>query len=732
MRKLTLICLCCLLSVYALYGQQTIIGPTERVASSFAIFIDKQSYSACKENVDKYKEILQQEGLATYLLVADWESPEHVKYFIKKYYNEQALEGAVFIGDIPVALVSGAQYLTSAFKMDEEKFPLRDSSVPSDRFYDDLNLKFDFIGKDSVETNFYYYRLSADSPQKISCTIYSGRIKPTQKGSKGHKQINDYLSKVIRERKEKNILVNVCSYTGSGSYSNSLNAWSSEGITLREQMPSCFKNADGAKFYMFYMQPYMKETVISELKRDELDLMLFHQHGLYNRMYLTSSPDFSDEADLLEAGKRSARRRLRRAVRNSEDTTKVIASILRNGVDRSWIANAFDKDVISKDSLEDVNQGIVLEDVPSVKPNPRVVIFDACYNGDFREQSCIASEFIFAEGKTIASCANSVNVLQDKSASDLLGLLACGQRIGVWAQYTNILESHILGDPTFRFDSYRKLPQIKFNTKDTTYWLAVLDHNLPCDIKGLALYKLFNFNYPQLPQLLLDVYRSSNEWNLRLQCLHLMAYYNNEGYYSQLLKLAVKDPYEFIRRKAAYYMGNVGSNEFVPYLVDLYMDDYLSERIAFNVIRSAAMLNSDYFIDVFSKKVENGGYVFNESSFKEKFIKQVQQNKKLQTMVLSMILDNGLSEKKKCSYLTFIKNNPSVTILSDLLGVLKDNSQSESFRTKIAEVLGWYTNCSRKQEIIDVCNTVLLNGNCGKPLSDELTKSINRLKTYMR
>ena len=52
--------------------------------------------------------------------------------------------------------------------------------------------------------------------------------------------------------------------------------------------------------------------------------------------------------------------------------------------------------------------------------------------------------------------ANSFNVLQDKSANDLFGWLGFGTRIGLWARYTNILESHIIGDPTFCFSSGRE------------------------------------------------------------------------------------------------------------------------------------------------------------------------------------------------------------------------------------------------------------------------------------
>ena len=103
-------------------AQQNIIATQSRVASSFAIFIDDKSYEACKDAVMAYKDMLEKEGLATYLLVADWEGPEHVKYFLEKYYNEQAMEGAVFIGNIPIPMVRKAQHMTSAFKMSEKAF----------------------------------------------------------------------------------------------------------------------------------------------------------------------------------------------------------------------------------------------------------------------------------------------------------------------------------------------------------------------------------------------------------------------------------------------------------------------------------------------------------------------------------------------------------------------------------------------------------------------------------
>ncbi len=146
-------------------------------------------------------------------------------------------------------------------------------------------------------------------------------------------------------------------------------------------------------------------------------------------------------------------------------------------IDSTWFAGAFDNEQMIKDSMTEISMGIVLKDIPNIKPNPRVVIFDACYNGDFREDSFIAGEYIFAAGKTVIGIGNSVNVLQDKSASDMLGLMGLGYSVGEWAQLTNILESHIIGDPTFHFAASPAISEEPFNgrpdmrSNDSAYWL---------------------------------------------------------------------------------------------------------------------------------------------------------------------------------------------------------------------------------------------------------------------
>lgn len=82
--------------------------------------------------------------MPTFIVYNEWNKPEDVKKVIVKLYKKDKLEGVVFVGDIPIPMLRKAQHMTSAFKMDEKNNDWRDSSVPSDRFYDDFDLQFDF------------------------------------------------------------------------------------------------------------------------------------------------------------------------------------------------------------------------------------------------------------------------------------------------------------------------------------------------------------------------------------------------------------------------------------------------------------------------------------------------------------------------------------------------------------------------------------------------------------
>ena len=203
MMKIAFLALCLLLSVGS-QAQTVIETPTQTQPTAFAIVIDNATYRATRNAVMQYRDAVQQDGLAAYIVRGDWKNPDEVKTDIAKVYRQApALEGIVLVGDIPVAMIRNAQHMTTAFKMNETTFPFPQSSVPSDRFYDDLHLKFKFIRQDSVAPHLFYYELAEDSPQTLNPTFYSARIKyPEAWGGDKYQAIADFLEKAARLKQQ--------------------------------------------------------------------------------------------------------------------------------------------------------------------------------------------------------------------------------------------------------------------------------------------------------------------------------------------------------------------------------------------------------------------------------------------------------------------------------------------------------------------------------------------------
>ena len=119
-----------------------------------------------------------------------------------------------------------------------------------------------------------------------------------------------------------------------------------------------------------------------------------------------------------------------------------------------------------------------------------------------------------------------MNTIQDKWPDEYLGVLACGVRIGQWARHVHFLETHIIGDPTYRFantgDSRLDLNKILVKEKkNVALWHRMLKHPLP-DVQAMALRKLFENQDKGLDLLLQSVYRSSPYGVVRMECLKLL------------------------------------------------------------------------------------------------------------------------------------------------------------------------------------------------------------------
>ena len=58
---------------------QTVVHPSIKTKTTFAIVIDQKSYDEAKSEIDAYRTSIEKEGLGTYLLIDDWKRPEPIR-----------------------------------------------------------------------------------------------------------------------------------------------------------------------------------------------------------------------------------------------------------------------------------------------------------------------------------------------------------------------------------------------------------------------------------------------------------------------------------------------------------------------------------------------------------------------------------------------------------------------------------------------------------------------------
>lgn len=682
--------------------------------TSFAVIIDEATYGHCREAVEDYIRAVEEDGLPVVTEAAEWKSPEEVKAALVRLRSSDNIEGAVLIGDVPIPMVMKAQYMTSAYKMDERKYPLETVAVPSDRFYDDFDLSFRPLDADP-QGLMHFYELTEDSLPYIDCDIYTGRIMAQESLGDKYAQISAYLRKAASAHRADNPLDQLVSYTGHGSYSNSLTAWRAEHKIVDEQFGDRFRH-NNARFLRYSMEDYMKPYLIKEMRRKDLDIMAFHEHGDYFRMYLSGYPEDRDAEEYIGMTLRGMARR---------DSARAYSRAAEMGLDSSWV-RGFDKPgTVALDSLADLKTGIILEEIDVIAPNAKFVIFDACYNGDFRNPDFVAGKFIMSGGECVTCFANSVNVLQDKSAFDLMGLLGSGARIGLWARHINILESHIIGDPTFRFTSDGAAG---FNAMladdDASFWSGRLDNPDP-EMQNMAMIKLFRAGWPGMSGILADKFASSPYAIVRWCALTMLERYADANF-REALKLGSTDSFEFIRRISVNRMGKCGDAEFLPYLVASYVEDHNAERVLFNVNEALLCFDKDKAQAAVDDYFARHSY-YNAASDREALTKLIATDQAAEALGSISSTDEGLGWK--VSRVNFLRNRPYHQITADLLDLMCDPAQDEFLRTMLAESLAWYRLAYNKGEIVSACESLLSSPGCPDAMRPALRNAVVRLSS---
>lgn len=700
----------------------------------FAIVIDSVSYIQAKNEVDRYAESVEADGLKTFIIVDRWHNPDLIKHELKQLYQakENPIEGAVFIGDIPIAMIRDAHHLTSAFKMDPKRDWQR-SSIASDRFYDDFDLSFDFLKQDSIKPILFYYSLRPDSKQSLHPDIYTARIKPLEKSNKDkYEQLRNYLTKVvnIKQQEKNNIVDNLTMARGYGYNSESQVAWSGEQLALKEQFPTLFNPGSFVKFMDFDSYWPMKPYWLNEVLRPDLDIMLFHHHGANDAQYVTGNKKGSDVNTSIENIKLYLRSKVASAVERGKSKEEAIESYMKSfGVPRQWCEEAFDPALQAKDSVTNASLSITSQDVLGILPNARFIMFDACFNGMFFQDEYIAGAYLFNDGKTVVTQANTVNTIQDKWPDEFLGLLSHGLRIGQWGKYTHFLETHIFGDPTFRFaknimTEFDINDALTAHKNDTGFWERALS-NPSVDVQAIALRMLYENDYPDISALLKKSYFESPSMIVRLEALILLSQIDNDDFV-EVLAAATTDSYELTKRYAVDFSAKNGSEKLLPALARMILNDNTSKRLVFKLSSGFRMMNLDKLETELLQQAE--GLPLYSKDMLNNTLKNIRSTRESKKKDYELLVSKSEGVRKRMLEINRFRNQPASDEVDILFTVLADPADNPEIRLAVAEAIGWYIYSYRKPYILERLSKLITIEKDPSVLL-EMEKTVNRLST---
>lgn len=701
--------------------------------AGFAVVIDSLSYQKANTEVNAYVQALERlQDFRVYVVVDRWHTPHGIKAELKRLHSlrKDAIVGAVFIGDIPIAMLRDAQRLTSAFKMNQ-KADWKESSVPSDRYYEDFGIDFKLIKKDATAP-YFYYALAPTSRAYLACDIFSGRIRPTDFGGVSrYEKLRRYLRKVVAWKEQQHPLRQVLFFSGHGYVSESITARVDEAHNLYEHFPRLSLPGNSLRYIDFRQQRPTKFTLMNALQQPTLDLALLHHHGAPDIQYLDDADPVSSPEDAQRYLQAYGRGYLRKQVARGENQDSVLKRLSKRfNTSNAWFDNAFQPKVRLKDSVSSANTDLLLQDFKTYHyaPNARMVVLDACFNGSFHLDSCIAGEYIFNEGQTIVCIANSVNVLQDKWSDHYLGLMGEGGYAGNYTRLSGYLESHCLGDPTFTFPAPTKQVDINqlIDATSVKQLSAILKNHPHPDVASIALMRLVALKGISSKELL-HIVEHNEHALLRLQALTLLSGLHTDDF-EKALAVAAFDDNEMVERTALNMIGKAGYPSLATVLIEKMMTPDLSPRCVFSCQNALSFYDQESLKAAFHRCFETKKQFFVQPAQTEAtYLQQIIDNANKWNETITLVLNDKAPIKKRLQAVRTTRNYCPHRFIPQLIACA-ESTKDEALKIAIIESLGWRSLSVYRPMILDFAKKIVNNEQASLAVKNEAQQTIEALQ----
>ena len=660
---------------------------------ALAIVIDEATYNATAASVQRYADaVVRYNRKPVEILVGQW-TAQAVRDTLQALWQTRQLEGAVLVGEIPIPMIRRAHHLCTAFKMNPS-WPVKRSSVPSDRFYDDFDLQFNFLEQDG---DLVYYELSPEGAQRVRCNIYTARIKPS-KTDPDHsftELIAEFLDRAAAVKAQAEPLDKVFHFGGHGNSSESLQARIDEERAYYEQFG--LQEPEGQVRFVHYSdEKFPRKRLLSALSDPTVDFAHLHTHGGIKAQYISKDPYTFMAGEHLEKAKEFFRGKMR----DAKDKEKTAAQLKKTyGIPDSFLEGWDDPAVSFRDSVRSASVDIVLQDLDGYKSGAKVILLDACFNGAFLHDDYVAARYAFGHGsRTMAVTANSVNIIQDHWKNELAGMLAAGVCVGEWARQYQTLESHLFGDPTFQF--------------------------APTHVQGVDMTLAKDIHDGKYtPWDCLDLLQTSRSLNVRLEAFYyLIREADSAPLLAQAIRTGLDDSYEMVRRMAARYASTFGDPALLPVIARHYLDPLEGARVRYHLTAAFAQYS---YSDVLKALRDGWNGIWPEPADFDNLLARLQRSAESTERELADITRPEANAKDRASTISAQRNACLPGAIYPMVKLVKDSSAPQDLRLKAAEALGWYTLSFYRQQVYDDLRGYPADD---PAVADEVRRTLRRLE----
>ena len=705
---------------------------TQSSRDGFAIVIDPESYNQAQAEVDAYAQCVEQlHGLKVFTVIDRWGVPDSIRQELQRLHTQKEwpIVGAVFVGDIPVAMIRDGQHMTSAFKMNQAQ-PRKESSIPSDRFYDDFGLKFRFLERDS-DAAYFYYSVTPESDQRLHPDIYSGRIHPTDaNGTSRYDKLRAYLTKLVAQKQCQRKLEKMFFFSGHGYISESKVARMDEKAAWFEHFPQLRQGNRNRISYMDHSDHNpVKEQLMGEVMRTDLDFAILHHHGNWDTEYFNGSKSIVTVQQAKDFIRKALRQHIVSAKEKGRDWQKAQKDYqARFDVPSSWLADVFDPQLNENDSIDDAGEDLHLEDFAfyGYQPNAPVVVIDACFCGSFHRENCIANEYIFQPGGTVAVVANTVNVLQDKWSDRLLGLIAKGGCVGDIARFSTYLESHVIGDPTFRFTPQGESADVDhlILQNKPAAWKKLLKSE-DVDLKALAIEQLCGLGKMSSAELR-NIYETSNQGLVRLMALTKIADFGDDNAIA-VIQQASQDAYEMVQRTAIRLIHDSGDARLIPSLIAICIENNTSDRVNFDGRMAIGVFPKDSLMAEFARQFDSPEVqTIRKDTIRSLIARTIERYSDSKAKEIEA-LDTAKNVKEIKFTIRAQRNDLVHAYVPFFLDYVEKKTDNPELQVMVLEALGWHPRSYMAPVIAERTLAISQNEQFPQEVRDEALKTFNRI-----